>query len=71
MKGFHMLPYEDNHMGRRDFILGTLLLPFLASTLVTDLKIAGDSLLSTETKDDFVVLGGWVFLKSDLIGNPG
>lgn len=68
-----MLPHEENHilLGRREFVLGVLLLPFLASTLVTDLKIADDGLLSTETKDDFVVLGGWVFLKSDLTGNPG
>lgn len=68
-----MLLREDNHIlsGRRDFVLAALLFPLLVRTLVTDLEIAGRGLSSTETKDDFVILGGWIFLKSDLIDNLG
>jgi hypothetical protein len=73
LKGFYMLPHEEDRiqLGRRDVVLAVLLLPFLVNASVTDLGIVGEGSLSTETKDDFVILGGWVFLKSDLIGNLG
>jgi hypothetical protein len=56
-------------LNRRNFILMALISPFLANTLLTDQKIAVKRSPSIDTEAEFVILGGWVLLKSDLVGN--
>jgi hypothetical protein len=68
-----MLRHENNHslLGRRDFILAALLFPFLVRASMTYPENTKGGSLSTDKNAEFVILGGWVFLKSDLIGNQG
>lgn len=45
--------------------------PFLISKLMVDNKNWKTDPLSSNKEDEFVILGGWVLLKNDLIENPG
>jgi hypothetical protein len=58
------------YLGRRNFILAMFMYPFLISKLMADNKIGVGSPLFLDEEDGFVILGGWVLLKDDLIQNP-
>ena len=73
LKGFKMRKQIDDHiiLGRRKLMLATLALPLLIVNLRAVKKsVEIDSTLSIKDHG-FIVLGGWVLLKEDLIGNIG
>lgn len=57
---------KDNRLilGRRNFILAALLFPFLSR--LTAYKFTNGT-LSLNEEQEFIILGGWVLLKDDLI----
>jgi hypothetical protein len=68
-KGFTMHTQKENRilLGRRKFILATFSLPFLIGNLRAVNKIGEIDSLLPNKEDGFIVLGGWVLLKDDLI----
>jgi hypothetical protein len=71
MKGFTMALLTDDQMlfRRRDFLLAVFLSPLLAKSLLTDEGIDKIGSLFTDAESEFVILGGWVLRKNDLIGD--
>ena len=54
---------------RRNFILALLFTPLVTSELMADKKNDEDFSLSSSREDEFVIVGGWVLLKTDLMGS--
>ena len=69
-----MIPAQKDEnilLSRRNVIMTALISPFLLNTLLNAQESNEKGSLSTNTETDFVILGGWVFLKNDLFGNLG
>jgi len=64
---------KDNRRisGRRNFILTALTSPFLLSNLIAHNIFWGNPLQTPNEKENFVILGRWVFIKEDLTKNQG
>ncbi len=54
-------------LSRRDFIFAAIMSPFLVNALIADNRIGAERSMSANSQDEFVILDGWVLLKTDLV----
>lgn len=64
----HQLSHDHIFMSRRNLIFTIFLSPFLVNALIADTKTSVKGSSSANSEDEFVIVGGWVLLKHDLIG---
>ena len=60
----------DTNLSRRKFV-STFVLSLIIGESMMDSKILFDNSLRSHSEDEFVILGGWVLLKLDLIESLG
>jgi hypothetical protein len=58
-------------LSRRNFVLAALVAPFLANNLLVNGHSDQNISSSSSTDGEFIIVGGWVLLKSDLINTAG
>jgi len=58
-------------ISRRNILLAMIIHPLLINRFISDNTNVATSTLSMKYEGEFVILGGWVLLKKDLIEVPG